>query len=112
MEFRSVLFRPNSSARVGRKRVVMGTTPSESLASCRFLSTSKVLHPTATLLIWRGDMAKPLPDWRDASKALADETARHRKSEASEEAHGVRDQRQEHRRGDRRALVEQHGKAT
>src|SRR3546814_5281383 len=84
----------------------MGTTPSESLASCRFLSASKVLHPTATLLIWRGDMAKPLPDWREASKALADEAARHRKAEEGEEAHGVGDHRHEHRRGDRRVLVE------
>src|SRR3546814_17846026 len=106
MEFRSVLFRPNSSARVGRKRVVMGTTPTESLASCRFLSASKVLHPTATLLIWRGDMAKPLPDWREASKALADEAARHRKAEEGEGAHGVGDHRPAHRRGARRALVE------
>src|SRR3546814_20061160 len=105
MEFRSVLFRPNSSARVGRKRVVMGTTPSESLASCRFLSASKVLHPTATLLIWRGDMAKPLPDWREASKALAAEAARHRKPEDGEEAHGVVDPRPKHRPGNRRAPV-------
>src|SRR3546814_7711130 len=84
----------------------MRTTPSKSLSSSRCRSDSKFLHPTATLVIWRGDMAEPRPDWREASKALADEAARHRKAEEGEEAHGVGDHRHEHRRGDRRVLVE------